>query len=199
VHHINTRNKHHFHRLVANLSCFQKGASYSGIRIFNSLSRSITNFKNEKTHFKVALKKFLNAHFFYSLDEFFTCTDDTYYWLHDCLNVSFTVIFLCVCMFMTCSTSYCLVTLKDLWNAYVYVCMYVTQKSKFHKTKNLGTTLYSVNTCCLRVRICCLSVCSLKTYINRHKSVIFAVLRVYESWSLSWRENVWKVYLRIGC
>ena len=26
---------------------------------------------------------------------------------------------------MTCSTSYCLVTLKDLWNAYMYVCMYV--------------------------------------------------------------------------
>ena len=24
-------------------------------------------------------------------------------------------------MFMTCSTSYCLVTLKDLWNAYMYV------------------------------------------------------------------------------
>ena len=28
-------------------------------------------------------------------------------------------------MFMTCSTSYCLVTLKDLWNVYMYVCMYV--------------------------------------------------------------------------
>ena len=37
VHNINTRNKHHFHRPVANLSCFQKGVSYSGIRIFNSL------------------------------------------------------------------------------------------------------------------------------------------------------------------
>jgi hypothetical protein len=24
---------------------------------------------------------------------------------------------------MTCSTSYCLVTLKDLWNVYMYVCM----------------------------------------------------------------------------
>jgi len=24
-------------------------------------------------------------------------------------------------MFMTCSTSYCLVTLKDLWNVYMYV------------------------------------------------------------------------------
>jgi len=79
VHNINTRNKHHFHRLVANLSCFQKGASYSGIRILNSLPQSITNLKNEKTHFKVAFKKFLNAHSFYSVDEFFTCTDDTYY------------------------------------------------------------------------------------------------------------------------
>jgi hypothetical protein len=28
-------------------------------------------------------------------------------------------------MFTTCSTSYCLVTLKDLWNANMYVCMYV--------------------------------------------------------------------------
>jgi len=123
VHNINTRNKHHFHRPVVTLSCIQKGASYSGIRIFNSLPWSITNLKNEKTHFKVALKKFLNAHSFYSVDESITCTDDTYYWLYDCSNVSFTVIFLCVCMFMTCSTSYCLVTLKDLWNACIYVCI----------------------------------------------------------------------------
>jgi hypothetical protein len=104
AHNINTRNKHHFHRPVATLSCFQKGASYSGIRIFSSWPRSITNLKNEKTHFKVALKKFLNAHSFYSVDEFFTCTYDMYYWLYDCLNVSFTVIFLCVCVFMTCSS-----------------------------------------------------------------------------------------------
>ena len=76
VHNINTRNTHHLHRPVANLSCFQKDASYSGIRIFNSLSRSITNLKNEQTQFKEALKKFLNAYSFYSVDEFFTCTDD---------------------------------------------------------------------------------------------------------------------------
>jgi hypothetical protein len=49
VHNINARNKHHLHRPVANLSYFQKGASYCGIRIFNSLPRSITNFKNDKT------------------------------------------------------------------------------------------------------------------------------------------------------
>ena len=78
VHNINTRNKHHLHRPVANLSCFQKGASYYGIRIFNSLPQNITNLKNEKTQFKVALK-FLNAHSFYSVDELFTCMDDIYY------------------------------------------------------------------------------------------------------------------------
>ena len=79
VHNINTRNKHHLHRPVANLSCFQKGAPYSEIRIFNSLPRSIINLKNEKTKFKVALKRFLNAHSFYSVDEFFTRSDDMYY------------------------------------------------------------------------------------------------------------------------
>ena len=56
VHSINTRNKHHLHRPSANLSCFQKGGSYSGIRIFKNLPRSITSLRNEKPHFKVALK-----------------------------------------------------------------------------------------------------------------------------------------------
>jgi hypothetical protein len=121
VHNINTRNKHHLHRPVANLSCFQKGVSFSGIRIFNSLPRSITNLKNEKTQCKLALKKVLNAHSFYSVDEFFTCIDDMYYWLYDCINISYTVIFLSVCMFMTCSTSYCLVS--RIYG--MYICMYV--------------------------------------------------------------------------
>jgi len=31
---------------------------------------------NEKTQFRIALKKFLYAHSFYSVDEFFACTDD---------------------------------------------------------------------------------------------------------------------------
>jgi IS1 family transposase len=76
IHSINTRSKHNLHRPTAKLSCFQKSAFYSGIRIFNSLPRSITNLKNEKTQFKVALKRYLNAHSFYSVDEFLTCMDD---------------------------------------------------------------------------------------------------------------------------
>jgi hypothetical protein len=153
---INTRNKHHFHRPVANLSCFQKGASYCGIRTFNSLPQSIINPKNEKTHFKVALKKLLNAHSFYSVDEFFTCTDDMYCCLYDCLNVSFTVIFLCVCMFMTCGNkmptrcnrgfycrSYCLLNmfrarLCPSSGAQEYYT--VVAASAPHQTSNLKTT-----------------------------------------------------------
>jgi hypothetical protein len=76
VHSINTRNKHHFHRPIANLSCFQKSAFYSAIRIFHSLPCSLTNLKNEKAQFKVALRRYLNAHSFYWVDEFVMCTDD---------------------------------------------------------------------------------------------------------------------------
>jgi hypothetical protein len=75
---INTRNKHHLHRPIANLSCFQKGASYSAIRIFNNLPQSTASHRNEKPQFKVALKKILYAHSFYSVDEFFACTSGMY-------------------------------------------------------------------------------------------------------------------------
>ena len=118
VHSINTRNKHYLHRLVANLSCFQKGASYSGITIFNNLPWSNTGLKNEKIQFKVVLKKFLYAPSFYYVDEIFAyqmiCITD----LYDCVN-PYTVIFLYVCMFMTCSTSYCLVTVLRMQGMYV--------------------------------------------------------------------------------
>jgi hypothetical protein len=48
VHSIKSRNKHHLHRPIANLSC-QKSAFYSGIRIFNSLPRSLTNLELKGT------------------------------------------------------------------------------------------------------------------------------------------------------
>jgi hypothetical protein len=79
VHIINTGNKHHIHRPVANLSGFQKTPFYCGIRIFSSLPCSVTNLKNEKAQFKVALRRYLNAHSFYSVDESFMCADDLQY------------------------------------------------------------------------------------------------------------------------
>jgi hypothetical protein len=74
VHSINTRSKHHLHGPIANLSRFQKSAFCSSIRIFNSLPYSVTNVKNWKAEFKVALRRYLNAHSFYCVDEFLMCT-----------------------------------------------------------------------------------------------------------------------------
>jgi hypothetical protein len=45
VHSINTRNEHHLHGPNANLSYFQQGAFYTGIRIFNSLLHSFTDIR----------------------------------------------------------------------------------------------------------------------------------------------------------
>jgi hypothetical protein len=41
----------------------------------SSLPRSLTNLKNEKAQVKVAQRRYLNAHCFYSVDEFLMCTD----------------------------------------------------------------------------------------------------------------------------
>jgi hypothetical protein len=49
VYSINTGNKHHLNRPFANLSCFQKGAFYSGISIFNNLPRSNTSLNTLRT------------------------------------------------------------------------------------------------------------------------------------------------------
>ena len=49
----------------------KKSMFYAGIRIFNSLPHSLTILKNEKEKFKVALRRYLHTHSFYSVDEFF--------------------------------------------------------------------------------------------------------------------------------
>jgi IS1 family transposase len=64
VHSVNTRYKHQLHRPIANLSCFQKSAFYTGINIFNSLPSTLTSLVNKKSQFKVALKRYLNTHSF---------------------------------------------------------------------------------------------------------------------------------------
>jgi hypothetical protein len=58
------------HRPIANLSCFQKSAYCADIKIFNSLPPSLKTVLDKKDKIKVALKRYLNAHSFYSVDEF---------------------------------------------------------------------------------------------------------------------------------
>ena len=62
--------KNNFHMPEANLAIFQKGAYYSGITIFNSLSTEI-KVLSDHMKFKTALKHVLYLHSFYTLDEYF--------------------------------------------------------------------------------------------------------------------------------
>jgi hypothetical protein len=64
--------------LVAQFAIYgtrKKSTFYAGIRIFNSLPLSLISLKNEKTKFNVALRKYLNTHCFYSVDESFMYKD----------------------------------------------------------------------------------------------------------------------------
>ena len=56
---------------TANLIVYQKGIYYSGIKIYNHLSRAIKYSSNDKNKFKLALKRYLLHNSFYSLEEYF--------------------------------------------------------------------------------------------------------------------------------
>jgi hypothetical protein len=54
----------------ANLTIYQKGVYYLGIKIFNSLPLEIKNVAGNQIMFKIALKKFLYTHSFYTMEEY---------------------------------------------------------------------------------------------------------------------------------
>jgi len=68
IYNTNTKNKHHLHRQNAKLSCFRKCIRYAGIKIFNNLPPSLTFCKNYMTKFQASLRKYLNTHYFHSVD-----------------------------------------------------------------------------------------------------------------------------------
>jgi hypothetical protein len=71
IHNLETRQSNNLHTLQANLSVYQKGAYYSGVKIFNKLPSNIKNVKGNITKFKTTLKRFLYANSFYTLEEYF--------------------------------------------------------------------------------------------------------------------------------
>jgi hypothetical protein len=73
IHSVNTQTMNQLHRPIANL-CFQKSAYYSGIKIFNSLSSSLTSLKGT---IQSSIKKYLITHSFYSVDEFLIFTNNS--------------------------------------------------------------------------------------------------------------------------
>ena len=64
------RSNINLHVPVCNLTLFQKGAYFSGIKLFNHLPPRTKSLSNEIKLFKPALKRFLNTHPFYSVEEY---------------------------------------------------------------------------------------------------------------------------------
>jgi hypothetical protein len=64
IHNINTRNNLDLHYPQFHLSVYQKGAQYTGIKVFNRLPVPIKQLSHDTKHFKMALKSFLYLHTF---------------------------------------------------------------------------------------------------------------------------------------
>ena len=71
MHTINTRHNNNLHVPAANLTLYQKGVYYSGIKIFNHLPTTIKNLSDDKNKFQTTLKKSLLNNLFCSLEEYF--------------------------------------------------------------------------------------------------------------------------------
>jgi len=66
IHNINTRFSSDLHTQTANLTTFQKGPFYFGIKVFNYLPTNIKNTSHDIYQFRSALKRFLLINLFYS-------------------------------------------------------------------------------------------------------------------------------------
>jgi len=71
VHNHDTRSANNFHLPISNLTKYQKGAFYAGIKIFNNLPTHVKYVANEIQVFKSSLKRFLLSNSFYSTEEYF--------------------------------------------------------------------------------------------------------------------------------
>jgi hypothetical protein len=69
-HNLDTRQRNSLYLPQANLTIYQKGVYYSGIKIFNNLPLEITNVAGNQKKFRTALKKFLYTYSFYTIEEY---------------------------------------------------------------------------------------------------------------------------------
>ena len=71
IHSSNIRSNINLHPPLCNLTVFQKGVYFSGIKLLNHLLLNIKSLSNEIKSLKPALKRFLNLHSFYSVEEYY--------------------------------------------------------------------------------------------------------------------------------
>jgi hypothetical protein len=66
-----TRKFNNFYHPITDLTVYQRGVHYMGIKIFNNLSPYIKDISNNVKKFEICLKRFLHTRSFYSLEEYF--------------------------------------------------------------------------------------------------------------------------------
>ena len=71
IHIINTRQNSNLHQSQADLTLYQKGPYYSGIRVFNNLPPNIRNLSCDAKRFKSELGKYLHLKSFYTIEEYY--------------------------------------------------------------------------------------------------------------------------------
>jgi len=76
-HDFNTRSKNQLHFTSVKLTPVQKGVTYSAIKIFNHLPSNIKELQESKMLVKSALRKYVLACVFYSVEEFLLCNNGT--------------------------------------------------------------------------------------------------------------------------
>jgi hypothetical protein len=69
-HNLDTTQRNILYLPQANLTIHQKGAYYSGTKIFNNLPLEIKNVARNQKKFKIALKRFLYTYSFYIMEEY---------------------------------------------------------------------------------------------------------------------------------
>jgi hypothetical protein len=70
-HNTDTRQRNNSYLPQTNLNIYQKGAYYSGIKIFNHLPREIQNVSDNLKKYETALEQFLYTYSFHTLEEYF--------------------------------------------------------------------------------------------------------------------------------
>jgi hypothetical protein len=70
IHTCNTRFDHDLHLPVADLTIFQKGGWYSGIKLYNHFPPVLKQLSHNIPTFKFALKKFLITNSLYIVEEY---------------------------------------------------------------------------------------------------------------------------------
>ena len=71
IYHVDTTQHANFHQPSVNLTKYQKGVYYLGVKVFNMLPIYIKIKSDNPKKFKLVLQKLLYDNSFYSLDEYF--------------------------------------------------------------------------------------------------------------------------------